>query len=165
MKRSFRLSIAIVLTLLLVFISANAWAESNRRGTVPVPPKNYPGSCNNIIPFDLGYVYAEGAECKLNVKLIKDPVSKVGPPLTDWEFLFAYAVDVKLVQEEIDSMVICVPLIPDWEDKVIGESINWYLWNEDTETWEAIPTTIQEGTPKMICGTSNEVGTFSLQGK
>lgn len=165
MKRSTRLLIALVLTALLVAVSANAWAETGRKGTVPVPPRNYPGRCNNLISFDLGTVYAYGAECRLNVKLVKEPARKVGPPRSDWEYLFVYAVDVRLVQGKIDSMVICVPLIPDWQDKVVAESINWYRWNETTEEWIAIPTTIEPGPPAQICGTSDRVGTFSLQGQ
>ena len=165
MKRSTRISIAVVITLLLVAISAGAWAESGRRGTVPIPPRNYPGRCGDTILFGFGTVHANGAECKLNVKLVKDPVKFFQPPLEGWSYLYNYIVDVTLVQGSVDSMVICVVLIPDWEDKVVGETINWYRWNEDTGEWETVPTTIQEGTPKMICGTSAEVGTFSLQGK
>ena len=165
MKRSVRLLIAVALTLLLVAVSASVWADFGRQGTVPIPPRNYPGSCNDVISFNLGYVYSEGAECRLNVKLVKDPAKKVGPALTGWKYLFTHAIDVKLVQGEIDSVLVCVPLTPNWEDKVIGETINWYRWNEDTGEWEAITTTIQDGTPKMICGNSDEDGIFSLQGK
>lgn len=165
MKRSSRLSIAIVLTLLLVIISASAWAESGRKGTVPIPPRNYPGRCGDLIFFGFGTVHANGAECKLNVKLIKDPTKFFQPSLEGWSYLYNYVVDVILIQGNVDSVEICVTLIPDWEDKIIGETINWYRWDENQKEWVAIPTTIQDGTPKMICGTSTEVGAFSLQGK
>lgn len=168
MKRSTRLIIALALTLLLVAVSANVWAETGRKGTVPVPPRTYPGRCNELIDFDLGTVYAEGAECRLHVKLVKDPTKKIGPPVQDWEYLFVYGVDVILIKgEEIDSLEICVPLIPAWEDKVIGSTINWYRLDEDTGEWDAIPTEIvsEDPPPDMICGTSDRVGTFSLQGK
>lgn len=165
MRRSTRLFIAIVLTLLLVAVSANVWAETGRKGTVPVPPRTYPGRCNEVIDFDLGTVYAKGATCRLNVKLIKDPSKQVSPPLTGWEYSFVYAVDVRLIKGEIDSLEICVPLIPDWEDKVVNETISWYRWNENTAQWDPVPTSIVEGDPTLICGTSDQVGTFSLQGQ
>ena len=165
MKRSTRLFIAIVLTLLLVAVSVNVWAETGRKGTVPVPPRTYPGRCGNWISFDLGRVYADGAECRLNVKLVKEPATRVGPPFSGWNYLFAYAVDVKLVKGEVNSVQICVPLIPDWEDKTVNESISWYRWNENTEQWVAVPTAIVAGDPTMICGTSDQVATFSLQGQ
>ncbi len=183
MKRSTRLFIAIALTLLLVAVSANAWADSGRKGSVPVPPRTYPGRCGNWINFDLGAVYGNGAECRLNVKLIKNPTKFFAPARTDLSYLFSYAVEVKLVNGEVGQETICVPLIPDWEGKQIGEDqeINWYRWNEDTKEWEAIPTVIYSNsstwttTPipppmkPMICGTFdqglNRIETFSLQGK
>jgi len=165
MKRSTRLLIAVALTLLLIAVSANVWAETNRKGTVPVPPRTYPGRCGNLISFDLGTVFADGAECRINVKLIKDPFKHVGPPLEGLNYLFPYAVEVKLVNGEADSMEICIPVIPDWEDRVPGETISWYRWNESTEEWVAIPTVYIPGEPQLVCGTSDLLGTFSLQGQ
>jgi hypothetical protein len=166
MKRSTRLFIAIALTLLLVAVSVNVWAETGRKGTVPVPPRTYPGRCNTPIDFDLGTLLGTGDACRLNVKLVKDPVKSFGPPLTGWSYLLPYAFDVKLVNGEMDSLEICVPLTPDWEDKVVGETINWYRWDEETGEWVTIPTEIKtDSTPPMICGTSDQAGTFSLQGQ
>jgi len=187
MKRSTRLFIALGLTVLLIAVSASAWAASGRQGTVPIPPHTYPGRCGNWIDFDLGALYGHQAECRLNVKLIKNPTKFFAPPRTDLSYLFTYAVDVRLVNGDVDQVTICVPLIPDWEDKEIGEDkeINWYRWNEDAdpEAWESIPTVIYDPnlnpwtwTPipppmePMICGTfdqafAGQVETFSLQGK
>jgi len=187
-KRSTRLFIALALTTLLVAVSTSVWARG-RKGTVPVPPRTYPGRCGDWINFDLGAAYGHGAECRLNVKLIKNPTKFFAPPIMGLNYLFDYAVEVKLVKGTVDQVTICVPLIPDWEDKEIGadKEINWYRWdkNANPAAWEPIPTVIYDPnqnpgawtwtpTPPpmqpMICGTFDQgiIGreeTFSLQGK
>ena len=177
MKRSTRLIVALALTIILAAVSVSVWAGPGRAGSGPIPPKNYPGSCatsedpNAMIDFDFGTVKVKGAACKLNVKLVKDPAKKVAPPLQDWSFLFVHAVDVKLVNGDItaiDDLEICVPFVSVWETQY--EAFIWYRW--DGSTWQALETTIVEGNPAMICGTTTvfggdfgELGTFSLQGK
>lgn len=165
MKRSTRLIIAIVLTLILTVVSINVWAGPGRKGTVPIPPRNYHGQCGNVINFGLGTVTASGAECILNVKLIDKPVKLFAEPLPDWSYLFPYVVNVTLVKGDITSLEICVPFIPEWENMTVNETISWYRWDESQGTWIAVPTAIQDGPPKMICGTSDQVGVFSLQGQ
>jgi len=164
MKRSTRLLVAIILVLLLAVVSVSVWAAPGRQGSVPVPPRTYPGEIGEEINIGIGTVSTEGTSGRVNVKLIKDPSKKFGPA-THGIYLLNYAIDVKVVQGSVNSVEVCVPLNPDWADKEMGPEIQWYLWDSDAEAWVDVETSIKEGVPPMICGTSDQAGVFSLQGQ
>ncbi len=170
MKYSTRILIAVSITLLLAVLSINVWASPGRQGSVPLPPKAYPGRCSTdgtAINFGTGYAIIRGDDCIYNLKLIKDPTKKIAPALPDWSYFYIHAIDVRVNKGSVDSIEVCVPFVPNWADKVIEETINWYRWNAVAKEWNPIPTVITEEPPKMICGTSDqpEPGIFSLQGK
>jgi hypothetical protein len=169
MNRIFRFVVAGVLTVLLVGGGVNVWAGSLRRGTVPDVPIVTTGICNQVLNFATGIVKIEvtaSDTCILTATLIKDPVTIIGKAPESWDYLFPDAVEVAVTGGTVTQVNVCIPFIPDWKNKKIGETINFYFWNKTEKAWVTIPTVIVDtATPPLICGTGTSTGYYALFGK
>jgi len=162
MRNSTRLLIAIALTLVMAVGAVSVWAGSARQGTVPIFPDEFAGSCSEseTINFGSGTVTGEGV-CEMTVTVNSAP-GEAGALPDGWTGLFDY-VSVTVTSGTAESIKVCTPLSPDWEDKEAGETLNWFVWAD--EEWVEAETSIEQGSPDAVCGTSEVAGIFILLGK
>jgi len=160
MKNSIRLLIAVVLTLVMAVGAVSVWAGSARQGTVPIFPEEFTGACGEGINVGTGTVTGEGT-CELTVTMSSSP-GEAGPLPEGWSGLFDY-VSVVSTSGTPDSIKVCVPLSPDWKEKKVGETLNWFVWADGK--WAEAETSIEQGPPEVVCGSSDSTGIFTLLGK
>lgn len=161
MKNSTRLLIAITLTLVMFVGAVSVWAGSARQGTVPIFPEEFTGVCgkDQTINFGTGTVTALGA-CEILVT-VPDP-GESGPLPKNRSRLFDH-VSVTVTSGTLESVKICVPLSPDWQEKKIAKGLDWYVWADGK--WTKVETSIEQGPPEVVCGSSESAGIFTLLGK
>lgn len=162
MKNSTRLLLAIALTLIMAIGAVSVWAGSARQGTVPIFPEEFTGSCgeNQTINFGSGTVTGEGV-CEMTVTVSTSP-REAGPLPEGWSGLFDY-VSVVVTSGTADGIKVCVPLSPDWKGKKVGEALNWFVWADGK--WAQVETSIEQGPPEVVCGSSKSTGIFIVLGK
>lgn len=86
MNRKYRISIAAILAIVLVFTAVGAWAAPKFQGTVPPIPVT--GSGNSTTPLNLGTVVVKTscAACSMTASVVSNPGSKAPAP-TGKQFL------------------------------------------------------------------------------
>ncbi len=158
MKRSMRLTIALVLTGLLVVTAIGVWAAPKFQGTVPVIPVTGQGTCSGG-PIDMGTALftPQSSECTLTVDLVEDPAGTYVPAPEGKAFTGS---TFKVTADPKDTIVqVCYAYPPEFENKEakihrLNEAANPAVWDEVSGA------DVGDGT---ICVTS-AVGVFSLIG-
>jgi hypothetical protein len=158
MKRSMRLTIALLLAGLLVVTAVGVWAAPKFQGTVPPIPVTGQGTCSGG-PIDMGTALftPQSPECTLAVDLVEDPVGSY-VPAPDGKAFTGSTFKVTAVPKETIVQV-CYAYPPEFENK--GAKI--HRLNEDAKppVWVEVSGNAEgDGT---ICVTS-AVGVFSLIG-
>jgi hypothetical protein len=158
MKRSVRLTIAVLLTGLLVVTAIGVWAAPKFQGTVPSIPVTGQGTCSGG-PIDMGTALFTpiSADCTLTVDLVEDPAGSYVPAPEGEAFTGS---TFKVTADPMDTVVqVCYAFPPEFENK----EAKIHKLNEDATpvVWvEVSGADIGDGT---ICVTS-VVGIFSLLG-
>ncbi len=82
MKRSMRLTIALLLTAVFIVAAVGVWAAPKYQGTVPPPPTKVVSDCSKgAIDMGTALFTPQAATCKVTVELVDDPAGEyVGEP-------------------------------------------------------------------------------------
>jgi hypothetical protein len=162
MKHSTQIFIAVAIALLSAVVAVGVWAGSGRLGTVPDPPDGVGCPSGGATTFGTGTIRVAGTDCNVTVK----QSSPFGNPPKGWSYLLPSVMEVKVVSGSVSQVEVCVPLNPDWKNKVAGESINFFYWNAANSAWIAVPTVVKNNeTPPVVCGTSASAGFYAVFGK
>ena len=158
MKRSIRLTIAFLLTALLVLTAIGVWAAPKFQGTVPGIPVTGGGSCSDgTIDMGTALFTPQTTECIITVELVEDPAALYSPAPEGKAFTGS---TFKVTADPKDTIVqVCYAYPPEFANK----NAKIYRLNEDAAptVWvEVSGAVIGNGT---ICVTS-AVGIFSLIG-
>ncbi len=158
MKPSIRLTIAAVVTVLLILTSIGVWAAPSFQGTVPSIPVTGGGDCS-AGPIDMGTALftPQSASCKITVELVEDPVGSYVPAPTGRAFTGS---TFKVTADPKETIVqVCYAYPPEFVNK--HAKIHRLNENATPAVWvEVAGAVIGKGT---ICVTS-AVGVFSLIG-
>ena len=161
MKHLTRLFIAVAITLLAAVVAVGVWAGPGRAGTVPTPIDGVGNCGSSAVSFGTGTFQVFGSDCKVIVKRS----NAFGELPEGWSYL-SEVLEVKLLDGVLSQVEICLPLNPDWSDKVAGQSINFFYWEAAKGAWVMIPTTIKiKETPPVVCGIGSSAGSYALFGK
>jgi hypothetical protein len=158
MKRSIRLTIALLLTGLLVLTAIGVWAAPKFQGTVPSIPVTGEGSCSGG-PIDMGTALftPQSTDCTITVELVEDPAGSYVPEPEGKAFT---GDTFKVTADPKDTIIqVCYAYPPEFEKK----EAKIHRLNEEAKpaVWvEVSGGDIGDGT---ICVTS-AVGVFSLLG-
>ena len=158
MKRSVRLTIAILLTVLLILTGVGVWAAPKLQGTVPGIPVTGEGTCTGG-PIDMGSALfiPQSAECTITVELVVDPVASYAAAPEGKTFTGS---SFKVTADPKETLIqVCYAYPPEFENK----EAKIHKLNEDAvpPVWGEVPgAELGDGT---VCVTS-AVGVFSLIG-
>ncbi len=158
MNRKNRFLIAVVLSIVLIFVAAGVWAAPKFQGTVPpVPQIPVTGDCLETVNMSTAIFTVQPTDCIKEVALISDPAGTYVPAPEGLAFV---GDTFKVTTDPEDAIVqVCYAYPPEFADK----DAMIYRLNEDAtpNVWVEIPgADAVDGTTCV----ASAAGVFSLIG-